>query len=109
MPTTTTDYRADEVMTVSVLLRCLPSTCTVKGSVSASCTVELIGSTLRVDARGSFEDNGDDACSADCLPLQAQCVTAPIPASTLTFEYADQSAELVVPSSALPPCVEWAP
>jgi len=104
-----TDFQADDVLEVGVFLRCMSSTCTVAGSASASCTVEQIGDTLRVEARGSYRDNGDDACSADCRPLIARCWTAPVPAGTFTFEYAGDSADLVVPSTVPPPCAEWAP
>ena len=102
-------FGADGVANVSVFLRCMSSTCTVEGSASASCTVEQIGDTLRVDARGSYRDTGDNVCSTDCRPLTAQCVTAPIAAGTFTFEYAGQSADLVVPSTVPPPCVESSP
>lgn len=108
-PTNPSSYTADDVLDIAVLLRCMSSTCTVAGSASASCTVEQVGNTLRVDARGSYRDNGDDTCSADCQPLVAFCQTTPVPAGTFTFEYAGQSADLVVPSTALPPCAEWAP
>ena len=103
------DYQAGDDLDVTVFLTCLSSTCTVPGSASASCTVEQTGNALRVSARGSFLDTGDDACSADCRPLVARCATAPLGAATFTIEYAGQSGTLVVPSSVPPACVQWDP
>ena len=102
-------FGPDGVATVAVFLRCMSSTCTVEGSASASCTVERIGGELRVEARGSYRDTGANACSTDCRPLTAQCVTAPIPEGMVAFEYAGESTVLVVPSTVPPPCVESSP
>ena len=100
------DYPADGPLDVTVLVDCLSSTCTVQGSQSASCTVEVDGETLRVDARGSYRDTGDDACSSDCQALVAHCTTpAPVTAGSWTFAYVTKSAAIAIPSSVPPRCL----
>ena len=105
--TSARDYTADGALNVAVFLGCLSSSCTEE--ISASCTVQQTGSLVQVDAVGSYRDTGASACSTDCRPLLARCETAPAAPGTVTLQYAGGSADLLVPSSSPPPCIDAIP
>jgi hypothetical protein len=96
-------YGADEPVNVAVRFpACVTSACS--RAVQTSCTLEG-GPIFRVTSSGSFDEDIDEPCSADCRYLIARCTTGSLPAGAYTFNHGADSISLVVPStSASPAC-----
>src|SRR5262245_6665519 len=84
--TENTSYVADASVTVHVVLEDCASGCA--SDITASCSVELDGSTLSVSASGSYQvPSGGALCPAVCEEIDATCTSEPLAAGTYTVEY----------------------
>jgi len=100
----TVDIADGQSATVSVTLEGCASACAT--DVSASCTAELEGTTIRVEAAGAYTlPSGSPTCPPVCTVVMATCETVALAAGTYTLAYAGDSGDFDVPGAVVELCV----
>jgi hypothetical protein len=96
-----------EAASAAVVLEGCASGCAQE--VEASCVASVSGSTVVVQARGSYRlPPGSPTCPAGCVEVRAACEGPILGAGTFTLVYGE-AVPFLVPSVGPPPCSEAVP
>lgn len=114
---TTTDFpeggqqfEADSTLyAIVTFATCLSSSCS--SDRTAECQVAVQGDRIVITSRGSYTDESGpgQACTTDCLYLEATCETGPLPAGEYTIIYGEDELPLTIPGITGAYCVPERP